>query len=481
MPESTVYPVQIDPVRAVVATVSRLEQLVGDPAGSLVAKLQAAQASGSKAPIPVITYRESDFLRLRPQLDALKGVIYPKTTLPLAATRSFGQPLLGTVGEVTAEIVKASGGRYAAGDRAGLSGLQRQYDTTLAGTPAYTVVSSTGAVLHDARPVDGDNVRTTLDPTVQAAAEDALQGAGPTPAALVAINVSTGGILAVANSPWNGFDRALTGRYPPGSAFKVATTYAYLTGGVTTPTSPVACPPSVVVDGKTFGNYQGETLTAPTFADDFAQSCNSAFIGLSGALATNQLTAAARALGVGAGWASTIGVDGVFAGSVPATTGATDQAAASIGQGRIEVSPVALAVMVGSIARGSYLPPTLVLPTSGSADGAAGTPTVAPSTSGDAATAGPTPLDPTAVTQLRDLMRRVVTGGTATVMQGTAGGDVYGKTGTAEFGTGTPPATRAWFVGYQGTVAFAVLVEQGSSGGAVAAPIAKRFLTELAH
>ena len=54
-----------------------------------------------------------------------------------------------------------------------------------------------------------------------------------------------------------------------------------------------------------------------------------------------------------------------------------------------------------------------------------------------------------------------------------------GKTGTAEHGSKTPPQTRAWFVGWQGDVAFAVLVEEGRSGGTVAAPLAKAFLADL--
>ena len=58
---------------------------------------------------------------------------------------------------------------------------------------------------------------------------------------------------------------------------------------------------------------------------------------------------------------------------------------------------------------------------------------------------------------------------------------MFGKTGTAEYGSSTPPATRAWFVGWQGGVAFAVLVEEGKSGATVAAPIAKAFLENLQH
>ena len=78
-------------------------------------------------------------------------------------------------------------------------------------------------------------------------------------------------------------------------------------------------------------------------------------------------------------------------------------------------------------------------------------------------------------------MRAVVTEGTGGAVNGIPGGDVFGKTGTAEYGTEVPPRTHAWFTGYQGDVAFAVLVEDGGFGGAVAAPLAARFLTALAN
>ena len=61
MPLGKVYPVQLDPSRADAATATALEKMVGEPAGSLVDKLEAAQKAGSKAPIGVITYRQADF------------------------------------------------------------------------------------------------------------------------------------------------------------------------------------------------------------------------------------------------------------------------------------------------------------------------------------------------------------------------------------------------------------------------------------
>lgn len=459
MPMGDVYPVQLDPARANAATARGLEQVTGET--GLVAKLAAAQKAGSKAPIPVITYRQSDFDARRQRLDALTGVIYPRTQQPLAPTRTFGQPLLGSYGYVTAEMVKQGNGRYAAGDRAGLSGLQGAYNSVLDGNPGVQVVSNTGAVLFEQAPTNGSDVSTTLDVATQKAAESAVAKTGTVPSALVAVDVTSGHVLAVANNPTFGFDRALTGQYPPGSTMKIATTYALLTAGQVTPSTQVSCPSTVVVDGRTFRNFEGETLGRPTFDLDFAHSCNTAFIHEAAKLPDDGVAKAATALGIGRDWAKTFGVAGTYADSVPTANGATDKVAGAIGQGRDLASPAAMATLVASIARGSYLPSQLVF-------SAGGIPTSSPGS-----------LNAKAVGQIRTMMGMVVTQGTAKVMQGTPGGTVYGKTGTAEYGNAKPPKNRVWFVGWQGKVAFAVMVEDGSAGGAVAAPIAKAFLTAL--
>lgn len=459
MPQGTVYQVQLDPVRADAADAAALEKVTGVRAGSVVEALAQREKSGSQAPIPVITYRESDYRSREARLDAITGVIAPSATQPLGRTRTFGQPLLGSVGEVTAEVVEGSDGRYVAGDRAGISGLQRQYDPELAGRPGLTVEAGDRTVFESA-PTAGSDVSTSLDPGVQEAAEQALADAKlGVPGAVVAVDVRSGEVLAAASSPSSGFDRAITGKYPPGSTFKIASTYAYLTKGLTTPTSTVPCPKTITVDGRSFRNYAGESIPGSVpFAQDFAHSCNTAFISLSQRLGTTDLTEAAKALGIGAGWGSTLGVAGAFDGSIPETRKGTDQAAAVIGQARTEASPLSLAVMSGSVARGTYVPPVLVR---------SGT------------TPRPTPLDGQAVAQLRAMMGEVVSSGTGTTLRGTPGGTVRGKTGTADHGVDEKPYT--WFTGYQGQVAFAVLVEEGVSGGQTAAPVAKRFLTALAE
>jgi cell division protein FtsI/penicillin-binding protein 2 len=82
---------------------------------------------------------------------------------------------------------------------------------------------------------------------------------------------------------------------------------------------------------------------------------------------------------------------------------------------------------------------------------------------------------------LRPMMRQVVLTGTATALADR--GEVFGKTGTAEFGSNTPPDAHGWFMGYQlrgpqGDIAFAVLVEGGQSSS-VAVAVTDAFLGAL--
>ncbi len=457
-----VYDVAIDPARAITSSITDLEKLVKEPAGTLVAKLSAATKAGSKAPIPVIAYREADFRTRKAQLDALVGVIYPPREQPLATPRTFARPLLGFYGLVTAEAIKNGKGRYVAGDYAGLSGLQGQYDGALGGTPGVRVSASDkpDAPLFEKAATDGAPMTLTLDRKTQLAAEAALAGSHAVPSSLVAVDVATGDLLAVANSVDNA-NQALLGRYAPGSTLKVATTYSLLGNGLS-PSKVVPCPPTVVVDGMTVQNYEGETFGQVPFSVDFAHSCNTAFTQLAATMGDSDVHDAAAALGVGSGWDKHLGIAGAFGGSVPVATSKTEKAATAFGQAKTEASPASLAVMAASVARGSYIEPALIR-----------TPAVA------GADRTPKPLDTKAIGELRTLMRLVVTDGTGTALKSVAGGPVFGKTGTAEHGSANPPQTRAWFVGWQGTVAFAVLVEAGTSGGGVAAPIAKAFLENL--
>ncbi len=427
---------------------NKLAPLLDLSAGQLETRIKVAKPTDF---VEVITLREADFQAKATALKQLPGLIFREQKLPLAPTREFARALLGTVGPVTAEIVKNSKGQYQAGDNAGLSGLQRQYDKQLAGSKGISIKYQ-NKVLFTATSKPGKALPTTLESSVQLAADSALAGVSA-PAAIVGIRISTGAIAAVANSPATGLNRAFLGRYAPGSTFKMISTLALLQKGLTV-NETVPCPKEANVSGRRFTNYQDEEFGNIPFSKDFALSCNTAFVRLSSKLGRDDLRATAATLGVGQKWS--LGTE-AFTGTVPQTASAVDLAATTFGQGRSEFSPVALAVATAAVARGSYRAPTLINPASVSAT--------------------EKPL-PTAVKEVQKLMRLVVTDGTGSSVAEVPGAPVSAKTGTAEFGTDSPPKTRAWLIGWQGDLAFAVLVEEGKSGGTVAGPIAAKFLAK---
>lgn len=466
--------IQPNRVEDLPALAASLEQVLGVKAADLVARVQGAKPD---AFVAVLTLRKTDYDPIREQIQPLPGTVFRERSLPLGPSRTFARALLGTSGDVTAEVIEGSGGRYVPGDVAGLSGMQQRYDSLLGGTPGARVYLTNAPppgeeaepdrdaalrldVVFEAPATDGGSVKTTLDPRVQFAADDALADVTQ-PSSIVVVRPSTGEILAVSNGPEGGGENlAFTGQYPPGSAFKVVSTEALLGKRMAT-SEMVDCPSEVTADGRVFRNAEYASLGRVPFREAFADSCNTAFVNLSDRLDADDLTEAARRFGIGGSW--DVGMP-AFTGSVPATEGRTDHVAAMIGQGRVLVSPLSMAMMAATVSEGLWRPPKLVL------EPAAGEPEPEE-----------VPLPAGEINSLQTLLREVVTNGTGWRAWAAPGTPVSGKTGTAEFGTDDPPRSHAWFVGYQGDLAFAVFVEGGEFGGETAVPIAVDLLSRLAE
>jgi cell division protein FtsI/penicillin-binding protein 2 len=422
--------------------------------------------------VPVVTLRAGDYARIEDRIEPLSATTFRERQRHLAPTRTFARAVLGIVDEATAEVIEHNPGVYEVGDQVGYGGLSQRYDAQLRGTPGYTVVAvhagSEGTEsgsddpegepaetpLYTVDPVPGTDLTVTLDVEVQEAAERALHS-DPRRAALVAIRVSDGSILAAANTHGaeaNPVDLALAGAVPPGSTFKMVTAYALLSAGEVELDTVVECPREATVEGRTFHNDGNVALGDIPFRTAVARSCNTAFVLLAPALGGDGLAAAAAELGIGGDWDP--GLE-AFTGQVGTDESPVERAAAAFGQGTTLVSPLAMAAAPAPGAGGRWLPPWLVV------DGR------------EAPT--PVPLDREVVADLHSALREVVTDGTATALADVPGAPVHGKTGTAEAGD----QTHGWFVGWQGDIAFAVCVEDGQSGSGSAVPLAERFLREL--
>ncbi len=372
-----------------------------------------------------------------------------------------GVRIRGADAELTASVLGAAAGAGATATER----LRAQLASELDGRPAGSIAIVGPAphlqrVLYSFTADPGRNVRTTLDLGLQRLAEQIVDTSGR-PTSLVAIDTRTGAIKASAGNPAAGSTVGIDGRFPPGSTFKIVTATAALENGYRLDTQ-VNCPATIDGGGFTFHNAGHEVLGRISFERAFAVSCNTAFVGIAESLPAGALAKAAAFYGCtsrspAATQRAPLRVPS-FACNYPPATGA-EYAASAFGQAAVQVSPLGMTMICAAAETGVWRPPSLL----------------APGTPGSPSTSGIRRLPTTVSAQLRVAMRAVVTSGTATAISGTP---VAGKTGTAEFGSGNPLPTHAWFTGYLGHYAVTVLVQDGGFGGAVAAPLAARFLTE---
>jgi cell division protein FtsI/penicillin-binding protein 2 len=360
----------------------------------------------------------------------------------------------------TAARARQLGAPYRAGDPVGEGGIEQAYQARLAGRPALTITiaghgGQAGATAARFAGSPGQPVRTSIDMRIQLAASRAVASA-PTarPADLVAIQPSTGRVLAVVERP-GGFDRALAGIFPPGSTFKIVTASALAEAGMR-PGSATRCPGTISIGGRTFHNFGNEALGATSLETAFAVSCNTTFASLATQrLSGPSLAAMAQAYGFNA--APALGIPAPL-GHFTRPADPVSLAADAFGQGADLVNPLSEAAMAGAVADGTWRPPVLVTEPQ------------------PAQAARPHRLSQAVLASLRPLMRAVVTSPAGTAAHVGLPPGTYGKTGTAEYGSGSSPPSHAWFTGYRADLAFSVLVEGGGVGADASGPIANAFL-----
>jgi cell division protein FtsI/penicillin-binding protein 2 len=414
----------------------------------------------------LLTLDRNAYTHLSSRLRDVPGLTVRKVSRRLF--NSIAPDVVGSVGTESSRAFRQDGIAYQPGNTTGLSGLQQYYQRRLVGLPTTEVIveDSRGrvvTVLHKWSGSPGSPVRTTLAGGAQTAANRALAGTGQA-AAIVAVQASTGKVLAVASQSGRHSHIAspspLAGRYPPGQAFTIVSSAALLGTGLSAG-APVPCTNASDVGGETFiNNPPAQGLGAqPPFSTDFARGCGTAFAGLSRRLTSGGLSGAAAAFGVGSSWR--LPLPG-FAGSMPAPATDAELAADTMGAGKIQVSPLGLALIAGQVDSGQWHAPSLVAPPGGTTD-----PPLSAKSLVSQQTMG----------TLRDLMRDTVQSGAAQQAD-LPGQPVFGQAGQARVSEAGKGVQASWFAGYRGDVAFAVL-ELGKSTRASAVPLAAQFLRSL--
>lgn len=370
-------------------------------------------------------------------------------------------------------------------------GLEAQWDEALQGPQPLLAVTVDGkgralsglgvqAVELTGKPAH--DLVTTIDYDIQKAVEEVLDREKVTKGAVVVSDPKTGEILAMASRPNLGqsppdgdFINRAVRAYPPGSVFKVVVAAAALEAKAVTLEEEFECTGSVEVAGHKFGEAKREGHGRLTFADAIAQSCNVTFMEVgANRLGGPALMDAARRFGFGQashlGPPRADGIGGPLWGELPgqlsrmSTPG--ELAQVSFGQGSLTVTPLQMTAVMNAVANGGVQMPLRLIKEQRGPDGEA---VWRP--------AGERPRRLMGEVTARQ-MQAALAGVTEPTGKGTGKAawvekwGSAGKTGTAEVGDNR---THAWFTGYvpefKPRYTIVVLVEDGDSGGGVAAPV----------
>jgi penicillin-binding protein A len=380
--------------------------------------------------------------------------------------------------------------------RQGRAGLERYYDDDLSGRK-----SDLGSLidrLTDSEK-DGDNLLTSLNPSAQRVA---LQQLGGRKGAVVALDPRTGAIQVMASVP--GYDpntikdqqqfsqlnrdndapllnRNTQAGYPPGSTFKVVSAIAAIDSGRYTPDSRISGRNGKVISGVPLNNDGGESFGDITLTDALTHSVNTVFGEVGEKVGKVTMKKYMDRLGFGRPVEVDLPRDERAASGerrngriIPATSRFVDVGRMAIGQDKLTVTPLQMAMVAASVANGGKLMKPHIGDRIVDRDGRT-VRRIEPEEMSQV-------MSPQTATQVGAMMAQVVKEGTGTAAA-LEGIDVAGKTGTAEVDRSCGP-NQLWFIAFAPVqdprVAIAVTVECGTGfGGTVAAPIAKAVMQEL--
>ncbi len=381
-------------VREQTTDLARTASVVAQLTGTSLEAITDALERNKKLPPyrPIVVLRDSSEAQIAAvaahRLE-LPGVIVEKVPTRRYPTNSMAAHLIGYVGEVTdAQLARPEYKDVQGGDVVGQAGVEQTYNPLLMGADGarHVIVNSRGReidVLGEQEPVEGRRLQLTIDADVQRAAEDAFRHYGFRGAA-IALAPSSGEVLALSSLPaydpnafaagiartaWNGLltdplrplnNRAIQGRYSPGSTFKIAVAVAGLEERVITPETRIFCGGGGTFYGRYFKCHKAGGHGSVAMREALEKSCNVYFYTLGNLLGVDRMHKWATALGLGE--MSGVDLPHETQGIMPSTawkkqrTGekwyAGETISVAIGQGQVSVTPISLAVMMASVANG---------------------------------------------------------------------------------------------------------------------------------
>ena len=363
------------------------------------------------------------------------------------------------------------------------------------------------------QPVEGRRLQLTIDADLQKAAEDGFHFFGYNGAAVV-LDPRSGEVLSLVSLPaydpnrfavgidratWSALNtdklrplqnRALQGRYSPGSTFKIVVATAALEEGIATPDFRVYCPGGATFFGRYFQCHLKGGHGSVDMRHAIEKSCNVYFYTLGNMLGIDRIAKWATALGLGD--KTGIDIPNEIQSIMPSTEWkrarfgekwyAGETISVAIGQGAVATTPLSLATMMMTVANGGtrFTPHVLKAVDEGQGQGWKPVPPPPPQST--------VKMKNSTVSALHDGLWMVVnaagTGGRGKI----EGRDVSGKTGTAQVIslTGARAARgkmdvrdHGWFVFFaprDNPVLAGVVFAEHSEHGYLAAPIAKHVI-----
>lgn len=362
----------------------------------------------------------------------------------------------------------------------GKVGLELKYNNTLLDISENDAVNEIKNMVYSNK--KGNDIKITIDHGLQSKARELLEGKK---GSIVAMNPSTGEIYAMVSMPdfdssnlreewdtisvdpsWPLFNRATQGLYAPGSIFKLIPAIGLLDSPEVNES--YSCTGETTIDGYTIGDYNKKPHGEINLEKALVYSCNTYFADKSILIGKNKIGEVAESFLIN----KNIDFDlPVKKSEFPYkdNLGKTDIAASAIGQGKVGVTPLNMALLASAIAnKGEIVRPILLketILTNGRIIENENTEILSQGT--DSATAE----------KIKEIMVKVVEEGTGKNAQ-ISNIRVGGKTGTAENQT---DKAHAWFIGFAPAdnpkIAVAIILEEeGSTGGSAAAPIGKDIM-----